>query len=398
MSDDAGTVTVDTGAGQQEFELLTARAIKEAAATIASAVIARGDCFVIVSGSGIPPGDRLLEYDARRKLVNALFDRLSISDPKASADAQSQDALAAPTARDKDAAIRKGFAVSTLGELGRVPTVVSNAIGIFKSDYQIGGTDLTPKAGAYDSLLAAAVASALLAGRGSAKTPVVAFAASFGANRRRDALEQIESDLDAIARRAAHLESELETCGALLAKEEAVVASGDAAQAATALPEADRIRARCERLKSTAESVGAFFAWLASSDATSGTAILARVVAERSFELATQAYGDPATSKTSSDAEEKTHDARCRPAGRRRLAMLHVRTENAGGGYVTRKSLLSGLFSIPLSMSGGAAVSYALIDNAGDLIAADVVTVYGGLVRLDRLRDKLTGTPNRTLR
>ncbi len=363
MRDDAGSVTVAAGAGRQAVALATARAIKEAAATIASAVVSHGDCFVIDANGAAPAADRLLAYDARLAVVTAMLDAVAPSDSEPSR---------APVADDAAAIARKAFvpvpAFDVAGALGRAGRGLSSAIGLFESDYQIGGTDATPAAGGDDSLLAAAVAAALLALRGTAREPVVAFAATFGVGRRPDALAGVERQLAALARRAAALEAEFAACGSSLAERAAAATDAEA--------DVTRMRARCDRLANALAAASAFFAWLASNDGPGGTTILARVVGERGVELASAALDARAT---------------------HRVVRLHVKTENAGGDYVTRRSPLAGLFSIPFSASGGATVSYALLNRDGDAIAADVVTVYGGLVRLDRLRDKLTGRPNRTL-
>jgi len=71
-------------------------------------------------------------------------------------------------------------------------------------------------------------------------------------------------------------------------------------------------------------------------------------------------------------------------------AVLLLRLETTGGGYLVKKNLLTGLGAMPLFHMGGASASYLLLDGKdGTVLGGDVVPVYGGYVRTDKLRDFL---------
>ena len=70
--------------------------------------------------------------------------------------------------------------------------------------------------------------------------------------------------------------------------------------------------------------------------------------------------------------------------------VLLLRLETSGGGYLVKKGFLAGLRRAPLYYMGGAAVSYVLFDGVnGNVLAGDVVPVYGEYVRASDLREAL---------
>lgn len=71
-------------------------------------------------------------------------------------------------------------------------------------------------------------------------------------------------------------------------------------------------------------------------------------------------------------------------------AVLLLRLENSGGGYLLKKNLLTGLGAMPLYHMGGATVTYLLLSGVdGCVLAGDIIPVYGGFVRTDALRTTL---------
>jgi hypothetical protein len=73
------------------------------------------------------------------------------------------------------------------------------------------------------------------------------------------------------------------------------------------------------------------------------------------------------------------------------FAVLLVRLESAGGGFLVKKNLFTGLGAMPLFHTGGATVTYVLLDgSSGRVLAGDVVPVHGGFVRSDKLRETLS--------
>jgi hypothetical protein len=71
-------------------------------------------------------------------------------------------------------------------------------------------------------------------------------------------------------------------------------------------------------------------------------------------------------------------------------AVLLLKLENSGGGYLLKKNLWTGLGSMPLFHMGGATVTYLLLSGKeGKVLAGDVVPFYGGFVRSDKLSEEL---------
>jgi hypothetical protein len=77
-------------------------------------------------------------------------------------------------------------------------------------------------------------------------------------------------------------------------------------------------------------------------------------------------------------------------AGSQNGAILLLRLESAGGGFLVKKNIWTGLGSMPLFHSGGATVSYLLLNGSdGKVLKGDVVPVYGGFVASDDMEKTL---------
>jgi hypothetical protein len=76
-------------------------------------------------------------------------------------------------------------------------------------------------------------------------------------------------------------------------------------------------------------------------------------------------------------------------------AILLLRLESAGGGFLVKKNLLTGLGSMPLFHSGGATVTYLLLDGKeGRVLKGDVVPVHGGFVASNKMEATLNAPIN----
>jgi hypothetical protein len=69
---------------------------------------------------------------------------------------------------------------------------------------------------------------------------------------------------------------------------------------------------------------------------------------------------------------------------------LLLKLDSSGGGYLVKKNLWTGLGGMPLFHTGGATVTYLLLDGVqGKVLAGDTIAVHGGFIPTDKIRDEL---------
>jgi hypothetical protein len=72
--------------------------------------------------------------------------------------------------------------------------------------------------------------------------------------------------------------------------------------------------------------------------------------------------------------------------------LLLVKLHATGGGYYTKKNMLTFFGGMPFFHMGGVVASFALLDGkTGSVVAADVVPVHGGFVKANKVQKTLEG-------
>ncbi len=341
----SGSVEMKEKGGTEEALLLAARAVKECAAKVATAVQSKANKFYIFSADKFPSFQQLLNFRFRKEMLKQAFTAANVSK------AMAKDAVAAP------ALVSAGL------------EALSKILGFFKTDYTIGGID----AKIDESLLLFAVA-----GRLSGKE--VHLPSIYEPN----ALDPTIGDL---VRELAEL-LELRTIAASEAKQikdELAEAEKEAAAAETeeaADPESGETEdAESEEGETEGDPPKNAATKNPRLDELNG--VIALYDAFASSLITPDSKGDVPLSAV---AREFAIDAALKAGG----AVLLLRLENSGGGYLLKKNFLTGLGAMPLYHMGGATVTYLLLSGAeGRVLAGDAIPVYGGFVRTDSLRDVL---------
>lgn len=348
-----GSVTANATAGTEEAQLLAAQAIREAASRVAVAVRDLKTVFYVFSTSQMPTFQRLTSYRFRVQVLRQAFAAVEVT---------------APGKGKPQGLIRPNLL--TPGEASAGLDAFSKLLGFFKTDYAVGGTEVKLE----ESLLLNAVAGQL------AREQTREISGADG-----------KPGTETLPGREVHLSELYEP------KADDVVA-GEVRTELTALFVLRReAEAKLEELRSQQvsgqesgrDSGGGSGAGGGHSDLgiKEKADQLAAVIALFDGFVASLSTPDGSgTAPVASLAQESAIHA----ALRTDAAVLLLKLESSGGGYLIKKNLFTGLGRMPMYTMGGATVSYVLLEGvSGRVLAGDVVPVYGGFVRTDKLRDTL---------
>lgn len=329
-----GTVDMKEKAGTEEALLLAARAVKKSAEMVAEAV-KKTDIgkLYIFSLKEFPSFQRLLSFRFRKEIIKQAFAAAGISTPV--------DALEAVAAAP--ALIAAGF------------DAFSKMLGFFKSDYTVGGIDVKLD----ESLLLFSVAGAL-------KEKDVHLPTIFEPKALDSTIAALVVELaDLFKLRTLTVNEAGRTKDVIATLEKDAADPENAATKEALLKNALALKPRLEQLDGVIALYDSFASSLTTPD-TNGVLPLTDVAQEFAIDTALKA------------------DA----------AVLLLRLENSGGGYLLKKNIWTGLGSMPLFHMGGATVTYLLLSGReGKVLAGDVVPFYGGFVRTDKLREELEEKP-----
>jgi hypothetical protein len=324
-----GSVEMREKAGTEEALLLAARAVKKSAAKVAEAVKTTDVAkLYIFSAKEFPSFQRLLTFRFRKETIKQAFAAAGIAEP-----VEAVEGIAAP------ALVAAGL------------DAFSKLLGFFKSDYTVGGIDVKLD----ESLLLFSVAGAL-------REKEVHLPTIFEPT----ALDSTISDL--VVELADLQKLQMLTANAVNQTKEAIAKlereAADPQNAATRealLKEAAALKPRVEQLNGVIALYDSFVSSLTTADAN-GILPLVAVAQEFAIDTALKAGA----------------------------AVLLLRLENSGGGFLLKKNLWTGLGSMPLFHMGGATVTYLLLSgDKGKVLAGDVIPFYGGFIRTDKLSEEL---------
>lgn len=332
----SGSVDMKEKAGTEEALLLAARAVNECAGKVAKAVRGLTETFYVFAAKELPTFQRLLTFRFRKELIERAFEAAGVARRAAVTDeAVTPESVAAP------ALVSAGLEAA------------SKLLGFFKTDYTVGNVE----AKIDESLLLFAVAGALAGEDKSVRLPSIydpgaldpTVGALLGELSRLITLRDIaEGEADQLKTQIAVMEK----------------TAADPKNAATKealLASAARLKLRAEQLNGVITLYDSFAGSLTTPDAA-GNVPLTAVAKEYAIDAALKGDG----------------------------AVLLLRLENSGGGYLLKKNLWTGLGAMPLYHMGGATVTYLLLKGSdGAVLSGGVVPVYGGFVKTSDLRTTL---------
>lgn len=329
----SGAVDMKDKAGTEEASLLSARAVKEGAGQITTAVKDEADIFYVFGAKEFPNFQRLLMFRFRKELIKKAFEV---------------------------AGVKKRAIVPEIVTPGMVSVgldAFSKLLGFFKTDYTVGGVETKLD----ESLLLFAVAGGLRAEKVDKQVHLPLIYEPTAQSLAVAALIQELYELIDLRHQAADQISSLKEDIANTEKEAGMAKEaahkGDLTAAVTSL------KSKVDQLNGVIALYDSFAASLTSPEANTGSIPLTALAQEFAIDQAIRM--------------QKT-------------AVLLLRLENTGGGYLLKKNLLTGLWKMPLYHMGGATVTYVLVNGPdGKVITGGVVPIYGGFVRSDKLRKEL---------
>jgi hypothetical protein len=346
----SGSVDVKEKAGTEEALLLAAHAAKECAAKVAAIVSRKAEKFYIFGAKEFPTFQRLVTFRVRKDVARQAFVNARVF-----AAAKMEAVTAAP------ALIWAGL------------DAASKLLGFFKTDYTIGGIEAKLE----ESLLLFAVA-------GKLSDKEVHLPSIYEPGALDTTIDDLKEELAELAGLRGVAAAEAKVIKEVIAQAE------KKARAAAETEEGEEEEE--EETEADAESESAETEENPEEEDTS-----AEVAAHKSrldeLNAAIALYDSFAGSLITPDsngnvplsaiAQEFAIEAALKKGG----AVLLLRLENSGGGYLVKKNFLTGLGAMPLYYMGGATVSYLLLSGVeGRVLAGGVVPVYGGFVRANELR------------
>jgi hypothetical protein len=329
----SGTVSMKPNAGTEEALLLGAHAIKEGASKIANAVSDKADKFYVFGAKEFPNFQRLFTFRFRMELIKQAFEAAGIIKRKVF------------------------FEAVTPGMVSSGLDAFSKLLGFFKTDYDIGGIDVKLD----ESLLIFSVA-----GRLTIKE--VHLPLMYEPNAQADAITELAKEMaELVDLRTLAADRAAQTKQSIDEVEKRLAETSDTAIKETLHAESAAHKSTLDQLTGVIALYDSFASSLTTPDSSTGSVPLAILAQEFAI--------------------DKTLKEKWNEKG---AAVLLLRLENTGGGYLLKKNLLTGLWKMPLYHMGGATVSYLLLSGPdGKVLAGDVYPIHGGFVRTDEIRNEL---------
>jgi len=340
-----GNVELKDGAGKTEAYLLSAKAVQEAAQKIATHLPKQtGTKFVLLYPSkDLPTFQALLTFRTQVSTIrNVLISATNASNAN-------NTLPGVPTPPRIAAAV---------GGVGIALQTLDNLLSYFRTDYSVGGVEITLD----ESLLVHALAGSM---QSSGKNFQVILPATYNPQAFDFVITSITDlvNLAGEAQKAADLQATLAVQLINLAN-----LAANPAQKADLLSQADHHKALSDRCKAAVTLADGYIAKLVAPD-DKGIAPLASVLREEAV----------------ADFLRKADKGNM---------LLIAKLQQAGGGYYTKKNMWTFWGGMPFYNMGGVVVSYVLINGAdGVVLDAGVVPVDGGYVKADRLPEVINQPP-----
>lgn len=341
----AGTVALEAKAGETEAALLAAVAVTTAAEKVADAIPqqnARRAVLIYASGE-VPGFEALTAFRAQIALVNRAF-------------SEAQDATNSALSAAPEAAEAKAAALPIAGVAGAALQAVNTLIGFFRTDYTVGGVDLSLD----DSLLVHALAGSIAH---SGKNLEARIPALYNPAALSDAGAGILDRLTAMSILKSQGEETVSRHDAVSSRfEEDAGKETSEAKKAGLLDKARDHRTAADAWRGALALYDSFLGKLTSADDRGGVPLV-NIIRE----------------SVVSDSLSKDGSL-----------LLVVKLQKSGGSYYTKKNVVTFFGGMPFYHTGGVVVSYVLMDGKeGNVLASGVVPVHGGFVRANHLEKEL---------
>lgn len=351
-----GEITLKDNAGKTEAILLATHAIRSVASTIAAQVQSKAGEVMLISSADIPKFDSLIRFRAEIGIVRKAFD----ASDDVSRDAMEKgaaDAAKRPGIVERAQAPKRERAVPLPTAAGLAIEAADKFLGFFRSDYTVGGIDVT---------LEDAALINELAGQLTEKHVTVYLPKLFDAMLLESG-SSVVSEVEALALRRVDSGSTAvvhERLSAGWTERAAHEADDQKKKQMAAAAEAHQHAAK-ELLTSVA-LYDSWFARFSSSDEKLAAVPIVAVIREQAIMNALNQG--------------------------RSLLVAHLHA--SGGSYYTKKNIWTAFGGIPFFHMGGTVASFALIHGTtGAVVAAGTVPVHGGFLKATKLANEIVIRP-----
>ena len=328
--------------GTQEAALLASKAVKDLASKIADAIFDFGNVFLVLSGTTFPKLQRLFDFRIRKSLIVDMFAAVGVTSQAAPGPAVGNEAMRSE--RIMPLSVTAGL------------DGLSKFLSFFKTDFDVGSIETKID----ESLLIAAIANSLLQPRNTKATKTVRLLAMLGIDGQNESLDLLKIELTVVSALHGQAFFRLNELSQQIIDVQQVAVDAANPKYVESQSIVKNLQLQVDAVKDAIALSDAFTAWLATVDAATGASMIGQI------------------------ASDLTTESILKPGG---LALL-VHIENSGGGYLVKKNLWTGLFGdMPLYHSGGATVSYILVNGAtGKILRADVIGSYNGYIKSREIR------------
>lgn len=339
----SGDVTLEVKAGTTEVALLAAKAVITAAQSIEEKIPpeADGKTILLYSLAEVPDFQALVAYRAQITLLDREF-----NDAKATSD---EAEGIAPTDRAERETVPLAAAA------GLALNAVNKLLGFFRTDYTVGGVDVSLE----DSLLIHALAGLIAE---PAKNRKARLPAVFNPGALSDSGTGILKEITDLSRRKLNGEETAKRHEQASAEfRELAEQETDDEEKVALLKKAEAHTKAADVWKTAIGFYDGFFSKLNAAD-DQGTVPFTNVISENEV-FAALTGGD---------------------------LLLIVRIQKSGGAYYTKKNMWTFFGGMPFYFMGGTVVSFVLLDGtAGTVVSSGVVPVDGGFVKAGKLQKEL---------
>lgn len=349
----AGDTTLREKVGVAEAALLASKAVEEAAdkmikhllaADTVNAVSPGTKTIILYPATDVPGFQALITYRAQIAIIEKAF-------AEAQAKSSDADTKAPKPANFKTEAV-------PIAAAGLALDAVTKLLGYFKSDYAVGGVDVTQN----DSVLVHALAGGLTK---SDKKFSVLLPGIYNPEVLTNSASGILTKLSTLSTLKIFSLQKVDVHDQLASQfTKAAETETDAAKKKDLLEKAQLHTTASAALKAASGIYDSFFGKLTTAD-DKGLVPLTQVIRDTSV----------------SDALENG------------AYLLLVKLQSSGGSYYTRKNLWTFFGGMPIFHMGGVVTSFLLLDGkSGKVLASGVIPVHGGFVKAGQVRSHLQGS------
>lgn len=361
-----GEVTLKDNAGKAEAFLLAAQAVRSAAAAIVKEIEGvQGREVVVIATTDVPTFDNLTRFQVEIGIVEKAFDGAHSKSEKSEKAAEDMEEKLAQTAGQLDKPGREPqkpkvvrAAAPVAGAAGLALQAADKLLGFFRTDYTVGGVEVTVE----DATLVND-----LAGRLAKMNFTVYLPKLFSSHALEQAREDIVGSLQGLAVRRTRSEStarQLEETAAKWTKRAEEERNDERKEEMTAVAEAHE--EAVTEVRNASELYDRWFEKLLTADDKTSVIPIASVVRERAL-MDTLRNGK---------------------------SLLAVKLHGASGSFYTKKNIWTVFGRMPFFHMGGTVASYALLDGTtGAVKAAGTVPVHGGFFKSTRLANEIAKRP-----